>query len=359
MKQSYLLAGISSGNLMRLLTRNGFSLHPKYLARVLFLLQGSLFASFLKRMEKSKMGSKLRDYTMTEDPVFIIGHWRTGSTFLHQLMSLDNKLVTPNVFQVSAVDSFLVSEKYYKPVMTKLMQPTRPMDNVKLGFYEPQEDEYALIKLITDSPLEKMLFPKDDNYFLRNYSDYYPENIEKWKKLFYSFCHRLSFIGGKRVLLKNPFHSMRLPLLFEMFPNARFIHIHRHPYDVVPSTIHMWHVVGNENKLKNRSSKFGVEEVSKMMSKLLDYVRKHLKDIPEHAKIEVSFDELESNPEATIKKIYQKLDMVPAPDFGQKLKDKLAETKSYQKNRYTLTQDDKEIIKKTLGKHFIYYNYQA
>jgi len=344
---------------MQLLTRNGLSLHPKYLARVFFLLQGVLFASFLKRMEKKKMGSKLKDYIMPEDPIFIIGHWRTGSTFLHQLMSLDMKLVTPNVFQVSAVDSFLISEKYYKPIMTKLMQPTRPMDDVKLGFYEPQEDEYALIKLMLDSPLEKLLFPKDDNYFLKKHSDFYPGDIEKWKKSFYGFCHRLSFIDGRRVLLKNPFHSMRLPLLYEMFPNAKFIHIHRHPYDVVPSTIHMWQIVGNENKLKNRSSKFSVEEVSEMMNKLLDYVRKHLQDIPEHAKIEISFDELESDPEVTLNKIYKRLELTPAPDFGQKLKDKLTETRSYRKNKYTLTQKDKEIISKTLGKHFIYYNYQA
>jgi LPS sulfotransferase NodH len=294
---------------------------------------------------------------MPDDPVFIIGHWRTGSTYLHQLLALDDKLVTPNVFQVSAVDSFLVSEKYYKPVMTSMMQPTRPMDNVPLGFYEPQEDEYALIKMTPDSPLEKMLFPKNGEYFLNGYKDFYPQNPELWKKMFYNFCLRLSFIDGKRVLLKNPFHSMRLPLLREMFPNARFIHIHRHPYAVVPSTIHMWHIVGNENKLKNRSSKYSVEEVSEVLNRLLAYVQKHLKDIPEGNKTEVSFDELENDPAGTVKKIYKELNMIPASGFEQKLDEKIAQTKKHKKNEYTLSEQDKEIIKNTLGKHFIYYNY--
>ncbi len=359
MKQSYLLAGISSGNLKRLLIRNGFSFRPKYLARVLFLTQGSLFASFLKRMERQKTAAKLKDYSMPEDPVFIIGHWRTGSTFLHQLMSLDDNLVTPNVFQVSAVDSFLISEKYYKPIMTKLMQPTRPMDNVKLGFYEPQEDEYALVKLNTGSPLEKMLFPRDNRYFLMGYRDFYPEEVDKWKFYFNHFCRKLSFIDGKRVLLKNPFHSMRLPLLREMFPNAKFIHIHRHPYAVVPSTIHMWHIVGNENKLKNRSSKYTVEEVSEVMKRLLDYIQEHLKKIPEANKVEVSFDELETDPSGTVKKIYDKLKLAPASGFEKKLSEKIDQTKSHKKNKYTITEQEKEVIKKTLGKHFIYYHYQA
>jgi LPS sulfotransferase NodH len=359
MKHSYLLAGITTGKLCRLLGRNGFSLSPKMLARVLFLLQGSVWASVFKRTERRKFKKQLEVYKMPADPVFIIGHWRTGSTYLHQLLALDDKLVTPNVFQVSAVDSFLVSEKYYKPVMTSMMHPTRPMDNVPLGFYEPQEDEYALIKMTPDSPLEKMLFPKNDSYFLNGYKDFYPQNPAAWKKLFYNFCLRLSFIDGKRVLLKNPFHSMRLPLLREMFPEAKFIHIHRHPYAVVPSTIHMWHIVGNENKLKNKSSKYRVDEVSEVLNRLLAYVQRHLKDIPEKNKVEISFEELETDPAGTVKKIYGKLNMTPAPGFEQKLADKIALTKSHRKNKYTLTEQNKEIIKKTLGKHFIYYNYQA
>jgi len=159
MKHSYLLVGISSGKLFKLLTRNGFSLHPRYLFRILFLTQGAFFASIFNRIEKWKLAKQLKNYSMPDDPIFIIGHWRTGSTLLHQLMALDENLVTPTVFQVSTPQSFLISEKYYRPVMTKAMKPTRPMDNVKLGFDEPQEDEYALIKMTVDSPLEKLIFP--------------------------------------------------------------------------------------------------------------------------------------------------------------------------------------------------------
>ena len=360
MNHSYLLAGITSGKLIRLLAKNGFSVTPKILFRILFLIQGGIWASFFKRTEKKRFKKKLDNFEMPDDPVFIIGHWRTGSTFLHQLMSLDSNLVSPNVFQVSVPDSFLVSEKYYKPVMTSMMNPTRPMDNVALGFYEQQEDEYALIKLTVNSPLENMIFPKNNSYFLMDYDDFIPsEKVrENWKEAMGNFCKRISFKSGKRVLLKNPFHSMRIPLLLEMFPKAKFIHIHRHPYEVVPSSIHMWNVVGNENKLKRRLPKPQIKEVTIVLNRLLNYIYDKLKNVPENAKVEISFSQLENDPVGTLKIIYSKLELNYSPEFEARVNEWLNEVKSYKKNKYELSESDKKVIKNMLEKHFIYYNYQ-
>ncbi len=198
------------------------------------------------------MGKALKNHPVPDDPIIIVGHWRTGSTYLHQLLSLDNNLVTPSVFQVSVPDSFLVSSGYYKPIMTTMLEKNRPMDNVKLGFDEPQEDEYALFKLTADSPLEHVIFPTSKEYFLNSYLDYIPKDKNSWVKSINQFCKKLSFETGKRVVLKNPFHSLRMKLLSEIFPNAKFIHIHRHPYKVVPSTINMWNIVARQNRLKGK-----------------------------------------------------------------------------------------------------------
>jgi hypothetical protein len=360
MKHSYLLVGITSGKLGKLLHRNGISFTPKTMARVLFLFQSSIWASIFKKVERRKFKNKLKTYKMPADPVFIIGHWRTGSTFLHQLMSLDEQMVTPSVFQVSVPDSFLVSEKYYKPVMTKMMSPTRPMDNVVLGFYEPQEDEYALIKVAPESPLEKLIFPKSSRYFLSGYHDYMPtaENHHEWKSKFYDFCRRLSYSNGKRVLLKNPFHSMRIPLLREMYPKAKFIHIHRHPYKVVPSTIHMWKTVGKENKLSRKRVDIHLKEVAEVLNRMLNYIRKQFETIPNRMKTEVGFKDLQAEPILTIKKIYEDLELPFTNDFENKLNKRLLQLKSYQKNNYHLTEKDKETIKSLLLENFKHYNYK-
>lgn len=360
MKHSYLLVGITSGKLSKLLGRNGFSLTPKIVARIIFLFQGSLWASVFKRTERRKFKKKLNAFKMPKDPVFIIGHWRTGSTFLHQLMALDNNLVTPTIFKVSVPDSFLVSEKYYKPVMTRSMRQKRPMDNVALGFYEPQEDEYALIKIAEDSPLEKLIFPKDDNYFLSTYSDFIPslENRENWKNAQYNFCKRLSYPTGKRVLLKNPFHSMRISLLLEMYPNAKFIHIHRHPYKVVPSTIHMWNIIAKENKLKNKTINIRTQDVAEVLNRMLTYIRKQCEMLPENMSTEINFMDLQSDPVNTIRKVYEDLELSFTDGFEEKINDKLLKLKSYQKNNYQLSEADKEIIKNQLAEHLAYYKYK-
>jgi len=357
MKHSYLLAGISSGKLFRLLIRNGFSFYPKYLFRLIFLFQGSVFATLFNRIQKKRLGKQLKDFSMPQDPIFIIGHWRTGTTLLHQLMALDKNLVTPNVFRVSAPGSFLISEKYYRPVMSKVMKPTRPMDNVRLGFDMPQEEEYALIKLTTDSPLEKLIFPKGKGYFLIDYTDFYPDHIDEWKKAFSDFCNRLSFINGKRVLLKNPFHSMRIPLILEFFPKAKFIHVHRHPFEVIPSTIHMWNIVGSENKLNGKKIHNPLNEVAFVYDRVLEYINEQFKNLPEEAKVEIGFKDLETNPSDTIKSIYKKLDLEYKPEFKVAINKWLEDTKSYQKNRYQLEESEKETIRKIMEKHFIYYNY--
>ncbi len=360
MKHSYLLAGITSGDFRQMLARNGFSAHPRKLPRLLFLTQNALWASALKAREKRKFGRAVSSFCPPADPVFIIGHWRTGSTLLHQLMSLDDKLVSPNVLQVSVPDSFLVSEKYYAAVMSKVMGSTRPMDNVKLGVYEPQEDEYALLKLSAGSPLEKLIFPENNNYFLVDYTDFIPatENLANWKNSLNTFCKKLSLINNRQVLLKNPFHSMRIPLLREMYPGARFIHIHRHPYEVVPSTIHMWDVVGRQNVLKGKAVKPKAEEVATVLNRMLDYVDRHWKDIPGNRRTEIAFSELEKNPAESLKKIYNDLEMEAAPTFWEKVNQWIEGIAGYRKNAYQLTEVDKETIRKLTKKHFDKYDYK-
>jgi hypothetical protein len=182
---------------------------------------------------------------------------------------------------------------------------------------------------------------------------------EKWKKALYNFCKRLSYPTGKRVLLKNPFHSMRMPLLLEMFPGAKFIHIHRHPYKVVPSTIHMWNIVSKENKLKSKKLGFEVQDVVVVLNRMLSTIRQQMNLIPQDAKAEVHFRELQNDPVETLKQVYHQLGLNYSPAFDAKLKARLSDMKFYQKNNYELSETDKKIIKNGMKEHFKHYNYEA
>ena len=359
MKHSYLLAGTTFRKIVGMIVRNGISFYPGYLGRMVFLLQNGIWASLFKLNETINYRQILEDYLVPTNPIFIIGHWRTGSTYLHNLLSLDNQLAAPSVFQVSIPDSFLVSRKYYEPVMKRMMGPYRPMDKVSLGFDEPQEDEYALLKLTFDSPLEKLIFPDKNEYFLNGFTDFYPKekHLQEWKNEFLFFHKKLSYQTGKRIVFKNPFHSMRIPLLNEIFPNALFIYIHRHPYDVVPSTLNMWNIVGSQNRLKKKWKEPEIKDIVNFMNIMYNKVHTDLHELPEGKFFEVRFEELEKDPILQIRKIYEHFNIIFSEDYISDLNEKLFHLKKHSKNKYVLSNEHKVMIRRKLKKHFEHYNY--
>ena len=360
MKDSYLTAGITLGRLFSLLKRNPFDANPKTLARIAFLVQSAAWSSFFALIEKKRFGSLLKTVETPRDPVFIIGHWRTGSTLLHQFLSKDPELFAPTLFQVAVPDSFLVSHSYYRPVFKGLMGKHRPMDQVKIGMDEPQEDEYAIYRLTCVSPLKDLVFPSSDHYFLSGSDQFIPaaDQIENWTDHISGFYKKLSFKTRKRIISKNPFNSMRIPLLYEIFPEARFIHIHRHPCEVIPSTIHMWDILRRQNVLNKKSRRPEVTEVATFMDQMLTTIRTDLEKIPENRFTEIGYDELLQDPAAAIRSIYERLNLPYTPAFDQQINELLPEVNRFNKNEFKPSPEEMDTIRKILSNHMEHYGYR-
>lgn len=343
MKHSYILAGIKLNRFVLMAFRKkGFSL--KYLPRVLFLLNAGMWSSIFSMIEKKRHKNELKRAKITPAPIFIVGNWRTGTTLLHQLLSLDQHLTTPNVYQVSNPDHLLTSAKYYRPLLLKVLGEKRPMDNVKIGFDEPQEDEYALLKLCSKTPLEDMIFPSGQSFFLNKYNHFLPENETEFIAALKMLMRKLCYQSDKTILLKNPFHSLRLPLLKKHFPDAKFIHIVRDPEKVVPSTVHMWNVIGRENILKSKWTSPSVTFIARFYKKIVSTVRTELSALPDHQHTEIKFEDLEKNPIDCIKQMYKTLNINFSPAYQEKLSDFCIGMKSYKKNKYDLSREDKHTI---------------
>lgn len=350
MKSAYLIAGMRLSTFMKIIMKNGMSLYPKYLVRFLFLFQNGIWASIFLRKEKKLYYKKLKEYKLPDNPIIIIGHWRTGSTFLHQLLTLDQSLVTSNVFQGSIPDSFLTSRKSYEPIMSRALKGTRPMDQVKLSMDEPLEDEYALFRLSGYSPLEKLIFPKSKNYFLNYSTQFLPkaEKLEEWKNAVKYFYKKLTIENNKTILIKNPFHSLRIKELNEIFPNARYIHIMRHPHKVVPSTIRMWDIVGTQNAMNNKWQKPNIEDTSILLDKMLKQIDNDLKLLPKERYCEIKFEELEKDPLKEIQLIYKHLNVEFSSEFEKQISRFLNSVKEYKKNKYVMLEGDKLSISNIL-----------
>jgi hypothetical protein len=341
-----ILVGMRLTVLMRLFFRNGITLYPVYLLRFLVMFQNALFSSVLALAERKNYGRKIKATEITSPPVFIIGHWRTGTTYLHQLIAKDKQFTAPALVHTVIPDHFLFSTRYYLPIMRLTTPRTRPMDNVRMEALEPQEDEFALVKMGSDSPLVKMLFPRGREFFLRDYDQFIPEGekLETWKKNLLTFYRKLTLLEGKPIVSKNPYHTMRISLLAAMFPGARFIHIHRDPLVVVPSTIHMWNITARGNKMKRGWVSPSIEDASETYGSFLEYVADQRSKLDPGQFTEVAFEDLEKDPVKELKRIYEELGLVYTDDFDTEVARFLEKNRDYRKNRYQLSGDEEKRI---------------
>ena len=359
MKNSYLVAGITLKHLFRLLCRNKISCHPKYLFRLFFIFQSAFWSSLFSIIEKKRFGNQIKAIDNIPGPIFIIGHWRTGTTFLHKLMSLDPNFSAPTLFQVAIPDGCLSSYKFYKPLMQLMVSEHRPMDMVKLGMDEPQEDEYAIFRMTDYSPLERLVFPESGEYFLMNCDSFVPQDQRRpaWDETLKYFFSKLYFSSGKTIVSKNPFNSMRIKELKKIFPDARFIHIYRHPYKVIPSTIHMFDIVQQQNCLNKNIARPSMSEVIKVFGHFMTVIRNDLSSLPADKYYEIRFEEFESDPIQSLKTLYRSMGFEFSDEFGKNVTGYLSEIADYKKNKFNLSEDEKNLISTSLENHMKYYNY--
>ncbi len=207
------------------------------------------FASFINSglhgLQQMLVGRKATQTKLVGDPVFIVGHWRSGTTLLHELMVLDEQFTCPNSYQCFAPNHFLISEWWVPRVFSFLLPSQRPMDNMAMGWTRPQEDEFALCNMGIPSPYLQLAFPNDrlrwiDYLTLANVP---ADQIERWKNALHSFLQQVTYQTPKRLVLKSPPHLGRIHLLREMFPKARFVHIVRDPAAVFSSTVNLWNTL--------------------------------------------------------------------------------------------------------------------
>ena len=109
-----------------------------YWQRVLFLTLLSAVNSCLGLVELVLYGRAIARQPINPRPVFVLGHPRTGTTMLHQLLALDTETFgTCSTFCAGFPAAFLWVERF-KWAFAGLVDKTRPMDNVDLSLDSPQ-----------------------------------------------------------------------------------------------------------------------------------------------------------------------------------------------------------------------------
>tara|TARA_Y100001978_G_scaffold103185_1_gene92322 strand:- start:1410 stop:2513 length:1104 start_codon:yes stop_codon:yes gene_type:complete len=270
-------------------------------------------------------------------PVFVIGHWRSGTTHLHYLLAQDQRFSFLEAFQAFFFRAALVSRIFMKPILNKLMPKTRPQDNVEINASAPTEEEHSLTNLTHMSGMQSFFFPQNLSYFSEyNLFETSPENITKWKYIYDKMLKQIAFYNGKnrQLLLKNPHNTGRIKILKELYPNAKFIFIHRNPYEVFNSTQHLYRTTIKSQFLQD----FGEQEINERV--LLGYEKTMMAyleqrhEIDKENLIEISYNELSEQPMNCIENIYRTLKIGDFTEVKTNFQKYLDNQKNYKKNTF-------------------------
>ncbi len=92
--------------------RMGAEIHPSRWARLALLPGMAVYNSTMAAIESLRYSRKLRETQITQPPVFVLGHWRSGSTLLHNLITMDPQFSFVNLYQTMFPWHFLTTEGF-------------------------------------------------------------------------------------------------------------------------------------------------------------------------------------------------------------------------------------------------------
>lgn len=313
----------------------------KFVCRLLSSLNGIEERRYRKRLEQQPVNA---------EPVFILGHWRSGTTFVHNVLALDKHFGYTTTYQTVFPHLMLWGQPFFKKTMSWLMPDKRPTDNMELNVDLPQEEEFALSNMMDCSYYNFWFFPRN----MMEYCDKYlilktatPEEKEKFRSTFLKLIKiSLWNTRGQQFLSKNPPHTGRIKEILEIFPNAKFIYLMRNPYTVFESTRSFFTNTIRPLKLQDISDEELESNILEIYARLYKKYEEDKKLIPAGNLIEIKFEDFEKDALGITEKIYQTLSIPGFEEAKEDISRYLNKKKGYKKNHYDYEPRTRELVEK-------------
>ena len=333
--------------LLTLFLKNGFGRYPfHFIALVSVALLRWPFSTY----EQWRVSHYPNDSLNAEQkpPIFILGHWRSGTTFLYNVLSRSPQFAYLKPIATGLPWDFLTIGKALEPLLHKALPEGRFIDNVPVKPDSPQEDEIALASMQTLSFYHGLYFPKrfveyfNAGIFLEGAS---PREIRRWEQTLSHFYKKLHIQDpGKQLLIKNPVYTARVAQLRKLYPNAKFIHIYRNPYRVFQSTENFYRKLFPEIAFQSFYQVPIREVILSSYPKMIDALYKDVANLPKDRFIEFKFETFEADPIAQLHTIYDQLNLSNWDTDKLHFQAYLSEQKNYKKNQYAFSQESVELV---------------
>jgi len=280
-----------------------------------------------------------------EKPLFILGNLRSGSTFLHRLLSRDSDTFT----SLTTWDIYLtpsVTQKKLTQLVARidnklgghLHRALHAFDRATLGkikihqisFFQPEEDENIHLH-IWDGYFVTFLFP-----FMDEFPDYQhfdvalsPEQKRRIMSFYKSMLQRHMYATGKKYFVaKNPAFSPKIETLAEFFPDARIIYLARNPLDMFPSTV-SWINYARRQFTDPEEKWLYIDEILEMTQHWYRHPLQYLDTHPSPRHLVMKYDELIQRPEAVLRAFFEQFGYPDKPGLDVIVDEAVKETLSF------------------------------
>jgi hypothetical protein len=294
------------------------------------------------------------------DPLFIIGHWRSGTTLLHELLCLDPRHAGPTVYECCAPHHFLLTGNALPRLLPLLLPDKRPVDGMDLEWGSVFEDEFALCLLGARSPYEHIAFPNDATFPLEQFDprELGEDEERRWRAALVRFFEKLTIrYPERRLVFKSPPHTCRIRVLLEMFPLAQFVHIVRNPVDVFLSTKHLWNVLHRTQGLQSPDREVAGERVVATLLHLHACVERDRAFVPAGQFHEMRYEHLIRDPVDEMRRLYGQLDIGGFANVQPRVETEMAARATYTRSRYEMAEAELDRVRQRLGTLMERYGY--
>jgi hypothetical protein len=245
-----------------------------------------------------------------ENVLLVIGHQRSGTTWLHRLLAADpGACALPLHALLFPADTWQsLFRRVGRPAWLtrteeRIFAPFDPIHRMRLG--EPEEDEFLLWALFR-SPMNALDRPwppgetphiDGDEAALRFYAEAVGKVVRR---------------TGRRYVGKNPHFTHRTDAVRAALPAARFVQVVRHPADAIASRLSLLRAVWRRRVPGFQDlSPHHVETIYR--SSLRCYLGGHGR-----ADLDVAYLDLVGDPLGTVGRIHRQMGLpAPHPSLGQ------------------------------------------
>ena len=313
-----------------------YGVDRQFIPRYLGILTTDVAFAPLRFWQSVAYGGRIRRQELHPEPLFLLGFWRSGTTLLHNLLSMDPQWGFVSTYQAALPGSFLAGQGWVRRMIANSLPPNRGVDNIPVDLAMPQEEEIAMMCACGLSPYVFLNFPRNAGHAL----DYLfvDEGLDgsrrgKWRREYVKLLKAASFhMGGKPLLLKSPSNTSRVSALLEMFPAARFVYIQRNPYDTVRSYVHLLRLMNDWHALQSVDFDELVLRQIQVYRRMAEAYLEQKELIPEGRLVEISYEELEADKVGQIHNIYRALGLAGYDAFEPGLVEYAGSVDDFQKN---------------------------